>query len=114
MWVVLTVERFDEWFLALSESEQISILTTVKLLEAKGPSLGRPHVDTLEGTKYVKNLKELRIQHQGKPYRVFFAFDPDRQAILLCGGDKTGMKRFYETMIPIAEQELLNHLSTID
>lgn len=110
MWAVLTVERFDEWFLSLDELEQVSVLALVKLLEVKGPNLGRPHADTLEGTKRVKNLKELRIQHQGKPYRVFFAFDPERQAVLLCGGDK----RFYETMIPIAEQEFLNHLSATD
>ena len=114
MWAVLTVERFDEWFLSLDELEQVSVLTLVKLLEVKGPNLGRPHADTLEGTRRVKNLKELRIQHQGKPYRVFFAFDPERQAVLLCGGDKTGKKRFYETMIPIAEQEFLNHLSATD
>lgn len=69
----------------------------------EGPSLGRLHADTLEGTRRVTNLKELRIQHQGKPYRVFFAFGPQRQAVLLCGGDKTGKNRFYETMIPIAE-----------
>jgi hypothetical protein len=114
MWAVLTVERFDEWFLSLDELEQVSVLTLVKLLEVKGPNLGRPHADTLEGTKRVKNLKELRIQHQGRPYRVFFAFDPERQAVLLCGGDKAGKKRFYKTMTPIAEQEFLNHLSATD
>ncbi len=114
MWSVLTVERFDEWFLSLDELEQTSVLTAIKLLEIKGPNLGRPYVDSLDGTKRVKNLKELRIQHQGRPYRVFFAFDPERQAVLLCGGDKTGKKRFYEIMIPIAEQEFLNHLSAIN
>lgn len=114
MWSVLTVERFDEWFLSLDELEQTSVLTAIKLLEIKGPNLGRPYVDSLDGTKRVKNLKELRIQHQGRPYRVFFAFAPERQAVLLCGGDKTGKKRFYEIMIPIAEQEFLNHLSAIN
>lgn len=114
MWTVLTVERFDEWFLSLDETEQISVLTIVKLLEIKGPNLGRPYVDTLDRTKRVKNLKELRIQHLGKPYRVFFAFDPERQVVLLCGGNKAGKKRFYDIMIPIAEQEFLNHLSAIE
>ncbi|WP_331879716.1 type II toxin-antitoxin system RelE/ParE family toxin [Legionella adelaidensis] len=68
----------------------------------------------MEHTRQVKNLKELRIQHQGRPYRVFFAFDPKRNAVLLCGGNKTGKKRFYDMMVPIAEQEFLNHLSLID
>lgn len=113
MWNVITVEHFDEWFLSLNEPEQISILTIIKLLEVKGPQLGRPYVDSLQGTKKVKNLKELRIQHNGKPYRVLFAFDPIRQAVLLCGGDKTSNKRFYEIMIPIAEQEFLVHISAI-
>ncbi len=114
MWNVLTIERFDEWFLSLDELEQTSVLAVIRLLEVKGPNLGRPYVDSLDGARRVKNLKELRIQHQGRPYRVFFAFDPERQAVLLCGGDKTGKKRFYDVMIPIAEQEFLNHLSTID
>ncbi|WP_320151022.1 type II toxin-antitoxin system RelE/ParE family toxin [uncultured Tolumonas sp.] len=113
MWNVVTVDRFDEWFLTLEDSEQKSILTGIFKLQELGPMLGRPDVDTLAGTKKVKNLKELRVQHSGKPYRIFFAFDPIRQAVMLCGGDKTGNKRFYETMIPIAEQEFLDHLDTL-
>ena len=113
MWNVVTVERVDEWFLLLKEPEQISILAAIKLLEVKGPHLGRPHVDSLQGATNVSNLIELRVQHNGKPYRIFFAFDPIRQAVLLCGGDKTGKKRFYEIMIPIAEHEFLIHLTTI-
>ena len=62
----------------------------------------------------VKNLKELRVQHKGKPYRVLFAFDPKRQAVMLCGGDKTGDKRFYDKMIPIAEREFIAHLEKLD
>lgn len=113
MWKVVTVDEFDQWFLALSEAEQVSVLTVIKLLEMKGPELSRPYADTLEGSKRVKNLKELRTQHQGRPYRVFFAFDPERQAVLLCGGDKTGDKRFYKKMIPIAEREFLKHLDSL-
>jgi len=113
MWNVVTVERFDEWFLLLKETEQISVLSVIKLLEVHGPQLGRPYVDSLQGVTKVSNLKELRIQHNGKPYRIFFAFDPFRQTVLLCGGDKTGKKRFYETMIPVAEHEFLVHLSII-
>ena len=110
MWEVLTVDEFDHWFLALSEAEQTDVLAMVKVLEQVGPQLGRPYADTLAGTQ-IKNLKELRVQHYGKPYRVFFAFDPKRRAILLCGGDKTGDKRFYEKMIPLAEMAYLKHLN---
>ena len=111
MWDVVTVDEFDSWFLSLSEAEQIDVLAYVKLLEMQGPHLGRPYADSLVGVKRLKNLKELRVQHLGRPYRVFFAFDPKRQAVLLCGGDKTGDKRFYKKMIPIAEREFLRHLS---
>ena len=111
MWKVITVSEFDDWFLSLSKPEQIDVLSYIKVLEIKGPELSRPYVDTLENTKKVKNLKELRVQHKGKPYRVFFAFDPLRQAVLLCGGDKTGDKRFYKRMIPIDEKLYLAYIS---
>lgn len=114
MWTVVTVDRFDHWFLALDEDEQESILVGLFKLKEFGPMLGRPDVDTLSGTKQVNNLKELRIQHRGKPYRIFFAFDPKRQAVMLCGGDKTGDKRFYHTMIPIAEHEFMTYLQNLE
>ena len=114
MWEILTVERFDTWMLKLTSAEQVDILTIIKLLEVHGPMLARPYADSLEGTTKVNNLKELRIQHQGKPYRVFFAFDFNRRGVLLCGGDKTGDKRFYKKMILIAEQEFLRFLESDD
>lgn len=81
-------------------------------MEVTGPQLSRPYADKLHGTDKVHNLKELRIQHAGKPYRVFFAFDPERRAVLLCGGRKDGKKdkKFYDRMIPLAEREFLTHL----
>ena len=114
MWKIVTVEYFDNWFLSLNASEQQDVLTAIFDLEQYGPTLGRPHVDSLKGIDKVKNLKELRVQHKGKPYRVFFAFDPLRQAVMLCGGDKTGNKKFYETMIPIAESEFLKYLQELE
>ncbi len=113
MWEIVTVERFDHWFLSLDEGEQESMLVGLFKLREIGPMLGRPDVDTLAGTKKVKNLKELRVQHNGKPYRIFFAFDPLRQAVMLCGGDKSGDKRFYQTMLPIAEKEFCDYLNTL-
>lgn len=62
MWIIVTVKLFDDWFLGLTGAEQADVLAVIKVLELKGPQLGRPYVDTLTDTK-IKNLKELRIQH---------------------------------------------------
>jgi hypothetical protein len=115
-WTVLITDEYEHWFLSLTNDEQIDVLAMVDILEIKGPQLSRPYADTLQGTKKVRNLKELRIQHAGKPYRVFYAFDPKRNAILLCGGrkDGSGDKQFYQQMIPIAEREFLNYLRNDD
>ncbi|MDN3520729.1 type II toxin-antitoxin system RelE/ParE family toxin [Halomonas ramblicola] len=114
MWRVVTVERFDQWFMQLGDAEQQAILAGIFKLETLGPHLGRPDVDSLKGALKVRNLKELRIQCKGRPYRILFAFDPVRQAVMLCGGDKTGDKRFYETLIPVAEREFLDHLASLE
>lgn len=112
-WTILVTETYEQWFLTLSTAEQVDVLAMVDVLEIAGPNLARPYADTLKGTGKVKNLKELRIQHAGKPYRVFYAFDPKRRAILLCGGRKDGKasKRFYNLMIPVAEAEFLAYLN---
>ena len=111
-WEVLVTDEYSDWFLSLTDPEQIDIQAMVDVLEIKGPDLHRPYADTLKGSKKVKNLKELRIQHAGNPYRVFYAFDPHRRAILLCGGRKDGGKdkTFYGRMIPIAENEFKKHI----
>ncbi|MBS1814199.1 MAG: type II toxin-antitoxin system RelE/ParE family toxin [Acidobacteria bacterium] len=84
----------------------------VNVLMHKGPSLGRPQADTIKGSVF-SNMKELRVQSAGHPLRIFFAFDPRRMAILLIGGDKTGNKRFYEQMIPLADEIYRRHLIEI-
>ncbi|ASL94239.1 toxin RelE [Serratia marcescens] len=112
MWQVVTVERFDDWFLALNNAQQTSILAAIFKLQTFGPQLARPHADTLHFSEAARQLKELRVQHRGRPFRVFFAFDPQRQAVLLCGGDKTGDKRFYQRMLPIAAMEFSHYLAT--
>ena len=61
-----------------------------------------------------QNMKELRIQHAGRPYRVLFAFDPKRCAILLTGGDKTGKDRWYEEFVPIADRLYDEHLAALE
>ena len=85
----------------------------LRLLQLEGPLLGRPYVDTLKGSQY-PNLKELRVQHRGEPWRIFFAFDPLRQAIVLVGGNKTGDKRWYEKNMPIAENRFAQHLAELE
>ncbi|QGH62259.1 type II toxin-antitoxin system RelE/ParE family toxin [Serratia proteamaculans] len=112
MWQVVTVERFDNWFLSLNDDEQKSLLVGIFKLQEFGPLLARPHADTLHHNGQIQHLKELRIQHRGRPFRVFFAFDPQRQAVLLCGGDKTGDKRFYQRLLPIAASEFPHYLAT--
>jgi hypothetical protein len=77
-----------------------------------GPKLGRPRVDTLEGSSF-QNMKELRIQYQGEPWRILFAFDPKRQAVLLVGGNKTGNKRWYKENIPIADKRYRKYLEIL-
>lgn len=113
-WEILYTDEYEEWFLGLTDAEQVDVLAMVEVLEMTGTNLGRPYADTLHGSKTVKNLKELIIQHDGKPYRVFYAFDPVRRAVLLCGGRKDGArdKRFYKRMIPLAEREFSAHLES--
>ncbi|MFT3882838.1 MAG: type II toxin-antitoxin system RelE/ParE family toxin [Gemmatales bacterium] len=100
-WSVLTHAEFDRWLLSQPEDVQVSIVAHAELLVSFGPNLGRPQVDTVKGSKH-SNMKELRVQHQGDPYRILFAFDPKRHAILLLGGNKRGDKRWYKTNLPIA------------
>jgi hypothetical protein len=102
-WEVEYTDQFAEWWETLSPAEQSSLEASVELLERDGPSLGRPHADTVNGSRH-PNMKELRTQCLGRPLRTFFAFDPRRSAILLIGGDKTGDDRFYGRMIPLADR----------
>ena len=95
-------DEFYEWWSSLSESQQNALQASIELLESNGPFLGRPHADTVKGSRHA-NMKELRTQCDGRPIRTFFAFDPRRSAILLIGGDKTGDEHFYDTMIPLAD-----------
>lgn len=112
MWEVEFTNEFGEWWDRLDEEEQVSLAASVELLRELGPNLPRPHADTVKGSRH-GNMKELRTQHQGRPLRTLFAFDPRRCAILLIGGDKTGDDRFYERMIPLADDLYDEHLDTL-
>lgn len=113
IWEIEHTEKFEEWWVTLSEDEQESIAVSVGLLEKLGPNLPRPHSDTVKGSKY-SNMKELRTQHAGEPYRTLYAFDPKRRAILLIGGNKTGHKNWYKTYIPVADNLFTEHLEDLE
>jgi hypothetical protein len=104
-WEIDATDVYDTWFDNQSHDVQDAILAHLKALAVEGPNLGRPYCDTLKGTKSGK-LKELRVQAGGNPYRVLFAFDSERCAILLVGGNKRGKKRWYDIHIPLAENLL--------
>ncbi|WP_296577578.1 type II toxin-antitoxin system RelE/ParE family toxin [Phreatobacter sp.] len=111
-WTVTFADEFEPEFDELSPAVQDAILARLVLLEREGPSLGRPHADTLVGSRHV-NMKELRCNADDGVWRVAFAFDPDRQAILLVGGDKSGVseKRFYKQLIARADERFDRHLA---
>ncbi len=111
LWEVEFTDEFGVWWEGLSEDDQERVRAAVEILESAGPALGRPLVDTLEGSR-VANLKELRPR--GGHLRVLFAFDPRRVAILLLGGDKSGRwQAWYAEAIPAAERLYGEHLSQL-
>lgn len=101
-WEVEGTDRFADWFGDLSDDEQIGVGRVVELLVEHGPALPFPHTSGIATSRH-RHMRELRIQHAGRPYRVLYAFDPRRTAILLLGGDKTGQDRWYEVNVPIAD-----------
>src|SRR5579859_1723355 len=90
-------DEFEAWYLDLPDGEREDITAIVELLEEIGPHLPFPHSSGVSRSKH-RHMRELRVQSGGKPLRIFYAFDPRRQVILLIGGDKTGDGRFYERM----------------
>lgn len=111
-WEVEYADEFGAWWHDLDASEQEDVAMVVGLLEARGPSLPFPYSSAVQGSRH-GHIRELRIQHQGRPYRVFYAFDPRRMAILLIGGDKTGDDRFYEQFVPVADRLYDEHLEEL-
>ena len=111
-WEVEYTDQFNIWWEGLTEAEQEDIDAVVRVLEQRGPALRRPHVGTIDGSRHA-NMKELIVQHAGRPYRILFAFDPRRCAILLIGGDKTGNPRWYQEHVPIADELYDEHLEML-
>jgi hypothetical protein len=105
-WEIITSESYDTWFQEQAEDDKTTIFGKVYLLGELGPNLGRPHADTLKGSKKLANLKELRAKTDAHVFRVAYIFDPERKGLLLIGGDKKGknQKKFYKDLIREAEQ----------
>ena len=98
------VAEFQEWLESLDQATYNRVMAAADILGEEGPSLGRPLVDTVKSSRY-SNMKELRPPSPGRTtIRVLFAFDPDRQAILLVGGDKTNdWEQWYRRNVPLAD-----------
>lgn len=114
MWTVALAPEFEPELLALSSEVRIEILAQARVVERFGPTAGRPRVDTLKGSKHA-NMKELRFDAEGGVWRVAFAFDPERRAILLIAGDKSGQSErvFYRRLIATADKRLDAHLERL-
>ena len=111
-WEVEYTDEFGAWWDALNDAEQESVRASVRLLGDFGPNLRFPHSSGVNGSRY-EHMRELRVQHVGRPYRVLYAFDPRRCAILLIGGDKTGNDRWYEKNVPFADRLYGEHLEVL-
>jgi hypothetical protein len=113
-WAVEIGDEFEPEFDALPEDAQAEILALSLLLEQFGPHLGRPRVDTLNGSRHA-NMKELRFSAADGEWRAAFAFDPKRRAILFVAGDKSGVseKRFYRELIRKADTRFDAHLARL-
>lgn len=109
---MLFCDEFLPEFKELDSAVQVEMLAMSKLLVQFGPELGRPSVDTLNGSRH-SNMKELRFKVANGVWRVAFAFDPNREAILLVAGNKSGIngKRFYKTLINKADKRFDDHIS---
>jgi len=114
-WSVDFHPKFKEEYDQLSEAVQNGLLASITPLQEFGPSLGRPDVDTLKDSRYA-NMKELRFRAGGGVWRVAFAFDPRRNAILLVAGDKSGVgeRTFYVRLIDKADKRYKEHLRTLE
>jgi hypothetical protein len=115
MWTVEFADEFDPEYDALDPEAQDELLAQLRVVEQQGPQAKRPRVDTLKGSKHA-NMKELRFSAAGGEWRAAFAFDPERKAIVLVAGDKSGegsQRRFYKSLIATADERFDAHLERL-
>ena len=115
VWVVELAPEFEPELLAFPAEVRIELLAQARLIERFGPTARRPRVDTLNGSKHA-NMKELRFDAGGGVWRLAFAFDPRRRAILLAAGDKSGgsERTFYRRLIAAADTRFDAHLNRLN
>jgi hypothetical protein len=112
-WDVEYTNELEAWWISeLNNAERESVAAYIALLEERGPVLDYPYSSAIRGSRF-PHLRELRIQHKGRPYRVLYAFDPRRTAILLLGGIKKAGDRWYEVNVPVAERLYATHLEQL-
>lgn len=109
---VETTEEFANWYRELEAVDAERVVYVIGLLRERGVALGHPYSSAIKGSKFA--LRELRAQAGRGPLRVLYAFDPNRRALLLVGGDKSGDANFYDSMIPRAEDLWAEHLKKIE
>ena len=110
---VLFTDEFEAWWNALTAEEQESVAHAVAILREHGATLEFPYCSGISSSRH-SHMRELRIQHRGRPYRVLYAFDSKRAAVLLIGGDKTGASRWYEIFVPLADRLYDEHLADLE
>ena len=113
-WTVRFEDEFEHEFQMFPLAVREALLAVARLLGDYGPQLGRPHVDTLKGSRFA-NMKELRFTAENGVWRAAFAFDPTRQATLLVAGDKSGVSeaRFYRSLLAVADRRYAAHLTRL-
>ena len=112
-WDVEYTDEFEKWWNGLTEAEQDKILVSVRALEEFGPNLPFPLSSGIRGSRH-PHMRELRVQRGGRPLRILYAFNPERTAILLLGGDKTGDDRWYEVNVPLADRLYERHVAELE
>lgn len=112
MWLIEYTDEFETWWNELSSDEQESVAFVIRMLGREGVHIKSPYSSGINTSRHT-HMRELRAQHKGDPYRVLYAFDPRRAAILLIGGNKRGDKRWYKTFIPIADRLYDEHLQLL-
>lgn len=113
-WELLLLPPVEQFLVGLDEVEYRVVEATLRVLEEFGPNLGTPKVKLILASRH-KNMKELRCSSQGKIFRLLFAFDPKRRAVVLVGGDKSeiGFDDFYTTNVPIADDLFSEHCDAL-
>jgi hypothetical protein len=106
----LVTAEFEGWFRSLGPERQAAVSSSIARIAKEGPTIGRPRVDVIHGSR-LRKLKEARVD---RGTRLLFAFDSNRNVVMLVGGDKTGKwNRWYPPMVKLAERLYLNHERSI-